>query len=214
MILCDVGNSFLDFYEVASQKRVKIKVDDFSKSCEFYSKKVYFISVNARLNYPSTWINLESLIDRSRYYESMGIDRIVACEALHNGVVVDAGSAITVDTMFEGRFEGGFIYPGVAAMKQCFKNISPKLHTEFNFELNLDKMPRNTKDALSYGFLAPLLSEIKRYIKNYIVLTGGDAKLLKPYLPQAVVDENLIFHSMQKIIENSNIEKKKDIIRC
>ena len=41
-------------------------------------------------------------------YEGLGIDRL-ACSFQDNCVIVDAGSAITVDIMEEGIHKGGFI---------------------------------------------------------------------------------------------------------
>ena len=42
----------------------------------------------------------------------MGVDRRALCLSHENGIFVDAGSAITVDVVEEGRYQGGYIFPG------------------------------------------------------------------------------------------------------
>ena len=130
----------------------------------------------------------------------MGVDRIVACEAMKNAVIVDAGSAITVDVVCDGVFEGGFIYPGTKAMKRCFMDISSALDYEFNYEIDTTKLAKNSQNALSYGYLKLLYSEVNLH-KMPVVLTGGDAHLLKKLFVDAQVDELLIFDGMKKLIQ-------------
>jgi type III pantothenate kinase len=134
----------------------------------------------------------------------MGIDRIMACEAIDNGVVVDAGSAITVDIVKGGKFEGGFIYPGARAMSECYKNISSALAYSFNFEVDLDKMPKNSQDAISYGYLKLLRSEVNSYNMD-IFLTGGDAMNFKKIFPASSVDEALLFRGMTNIMKRADL---------
>jgi len=204
MLLCDIGNTSYHFLDgelsfkksVASFNPLKMK------------EKIYYISVNKKVNSElaglSNWIDLSEYIDMSHYYDTMGIDRIVACEMVKNGVIIDAGSAITVDVVKNGRFEGGFIYPGVVAMQKSYENISPALAYSFNFDLALDIMPKNSQDAISYGYLKTLYSEVMSH-KMPIILTGGDAKLFKKIFKDAKVDEELIFKGMKKIIQRADI---------
>ena len=130
----------------------------------------------------------------------MGIDRIMVCEAVEDGIIVDAGSAITVDMMRGGIYQGGFISLGLHAMQDAYARLSPALDMSFNFEVDLAKMAKNTPDALTVGFLAPLIDKIESFEKP-IYMSGGDAKLLSRFLPRAVVDEDLIFKGMKKLIE-------------
>ena len=204
MLLCDIGNTSYHFLDgelsfkksVASFNPLKMK------------EKIYYISVNKKVNSElaglSNWIDLSKYIDMSHYYDTMGIDRIVACEMVKNGVIIDAGSAITVDVVKNGRFEGGFIYPGVVAMQKSYENISSALAYSFNFDLALDIMPKNSQDAISYGYLKTLYSEVVSY-KMPIILTGGEAKLFKKIFKNAKVDEELIFKGMKKIIQRADI---------
>jgi type III pantothenate kinase len=201
MLLCDIGNTTLNFCDDSRTWRVPAEGFD----PDSVTGRVCYISVNARLDAllaaRDNWVDLRGCIDWSRYYETMGVDRVVACEALEEGVIVDAGSAVTVDVVRNGRFEGGFIYPGIRAMGRAYAEISPRLEYSFNFELDLDKMPKNSRDAVSYGYLRTLYGEVVRH-GGPIILTGGDAERFAPLFPSATVDRELIFKGMKKILEN------------
>ncbi|QSZ42051.1 type III pantothenate kinase [Sulfurimonas aquatica] len=204
MLLCDIGNTSYHFLD--DFKSYKESVNSFDPST--VDEKVYYISVNAKvktiLDGLTNWIDLSEFIDMKNYYETMGIDRIFAVEALSDAVIVDAGSAITVDVVKEGVFRGGFIYPGVNAMEKTYANISPALSYSFNFECELDIMPKNSQDAISYGFLKTLYSEVISHDMP-IVLTGGDSQELKKIFKDAKIDEELIFRGMKKIMKKANI---------
>ncbi|MDT8339071.1 MAG: type III pantothenate kinase, partial [Sulfurimonas sp.] len=163
MLLCDIGNTTYHFFEQGHSYKKDAKLFDPSS----IKKQVYYICVNKQvkelLEPLENWIDLSEYVDRKNYYDTMGIDRIMACEAIEEGVIVDAGSAVTVDVVKDGKFEGGFIYPGLRAMSKCYKNISDALGYSFNFELDLDKMPKNSRDAISYGYIKLLQSEVKSY---------------------------------------------------
>jgi type III pantothenate kinase len=171
-------------------------------------EKVFYICVNPTikllLEKLDNWINIAAFIDMSEYYATMGIDRIVACEFIRDGVIVDAGSAITVDLVKNGLFAGGFIYPGINAMSQTYKNISSALDYPFNFELDLGKMPKNSADAISYGYIKTLFCEVSA-LDAQIYLTGGDALRFAKVFPDAKVDERLIFKSMTQIIKKAKL---------
>ena len=204
MLLCDVGNTSYHFLDGAKDYKRSVKTFDPSNVKE----KVYFVSVNANVkkivSILDNWIDLSAFIDVNDYYETMGIDRVVALQIISNAVVVDAGSAITVDVVRDGEFMGGFIYPGVEAMRQTYVNISPALSYSFNFECDLDIMPKNSQDAISYGFLKTFYSEVTSH-NLPVVLTGGDAKKFVKIFKDAKVDETLIFSGMKKIMKKANI---------
>jgi len=89
-------------------------------------------------------------------------------------------------------------------MQKCYANISKALDYSFNFECDLDIMPKNSKDAISYGYLKTLHSEVTSY-EQPIYLTGGDAKRLQTLFKDAVVDEFLLFNGMKKIIQKAKL---------
>jgi type III pantothenate kinase len=200
MILCDIGNTSVDLF--SEGKRTKLSAESFDPST--LDNDVYYVSVNASLNERirehTNWHDLGELIDWDKYYPTMGIDRIMVCEAVEEGVIVDAGSAITVDVMRGGVYQGGFIALGLRTAQEAYARLSPALEMSFNFEVDLAKMAKNTPDALTVGFLAPLIAKIESLGKPLYV-TGGDSVLLSRFLCEAVVDEELIFKGMKKLIE-------------
>jgi type III pantothenate kinase len=204
MLLCDIGNTSYHFYDGA--KSYKESVNNFNPST--IKEKIYFISVNVRvkniLKDLDNWMDLSKYVDMSSYYETMGIDRVFACESVTDGIILDAGSAITVDIVKNGKFVGGFIYPGINAMSKTYKNISCALDYSFNFELDLDKMPKNSEDAISYGFLKGLYCEVMSH-NMPVILTGGDSKKFKKIFLDAEVDEKLIFRGMKKIMKRADL---------
>ena len=201
MLLCDVGNTSFHFYDNGKIYTHSAETFDPSK----ISEEVSFICVNPHiirlLNGLENWTNLADSVDISKYYETMGIDRIMACEAIESGVVVDAGSAITIDVVRDGVFEGGFIYPGVKAMSETYSKISSRLDYNFNFDIDFKKLPKNSQDSITYGYLKPFYSEVTSYSMD-IYLTGGDAEKLNQIFPSAKLDHALIFKGMKKVISS------------
>jgi type III pantothenate kinase len=204
MLLCDIGNTSYHFFD--GKKDYKEDALGFDPST--LKEKICYICVNPHvkevLKSLENWFDLSLHVDMSKYYTTMGIDRVAACEAISEGIIVDAGSAVTVDLVKGGVFEGGFIYPGIKAMRETYKNISPVLDYSFNFECDLDIMPKNSADAISYGYLKTLYSEVTAH-NMQIYLTGGDAKKFAKIFPHSHVDEMLIFKGMKKIMKKADL---------
>ncbi|MDQ1297519.1 MAG: type pantothenate kinase, partial [Campylobacterota bacterium] len=99
IILCDIGNTTVDIYENAICQ--KMILSEFKP--ELLMGEVWYISVNSvlskRFETFQNWHNCATLVDLDKYYPTMGIDRMMVCEAISDGVIVDAGSAVTVDVM-------------------------------------------------------------------------------------------------------------------
>ncbi|MBU0721124.1 type III pantothenate kinase [bacterium] len=204
MLLCDIGNTSYHFLD--DTKEYKKSVHSFNPG--EIKERVFYICVNPHakniLKQYENWIDLSRHVEPTHYYKTMGVDRIFACEAIGEGIIIDAGSAITVDLVKGGIFGGGFIYPGIKAMSETYRNISPALDYSFNFELDLDKMPKNSQDAISYGYLKTLFSEVMSHNMD-IFLTGGDAKKFAQIFPHATIDEMLIFKGMKKIMKKADV---------
>jgi len=203
MILCDIGNTTVDIY--FNEKSRKVAISEFQP--ELLDGTVWYASVNTTLSKIMEKIpnchNIATLIEWEKYYPTMGIDRIMVCEAVEDGVIVDAGSAITVDMMCNGVYQGGFIALGLHAAQEAYARLSPALDMSFNFEVDLTIMAKNTPDALTVGFLAPLIFKIESLGKP-LYITGGDGRLLSRFIPDAVVEEDLIFHGMKKLIKKGD----------
>lgn len=204
MILCDIGNTTIDWERDGEHS--KQSVENFDPS--LYSEKIYYICVNTKLlsqiGSLDNWIDVASYIVWEKYYSTMGIDRIMVCEAINNGVIVDAGSAITVDVMRDGRYEGGFIALGLRSVQEAYAKLSPALAWSFNFEVDLTIMAKNTPDAITIGYLAPLIDKIKS-LGSPIIVTGGDSNTFTLFLDDAIVDNHLVFKGMKKLIEKGKL---------
>jgi type III pantothenate kinase len=203
IILCDIGNTTADIYENGVCQ--KVILPEFRP--ESLNGEVWYVSVNHVLSeilesLPN-WHNVVSLIEWDKYYPTMGVDRVMVCEAIDDGVIVDAGSAITVDVMRDGVYQGGFISLGLRSAQEAYARLSPALALSFNFEVDLTIMAKNTPNAITVGFLAPLIQSIESY-GNPIYVTGGDAHLLSSFLKDAIVDETLIFKGMKKLIDKGS----------
>ena len=203
MLLCDIGNTSLHFFD--GKKDYKKDIEHFdSLSIE---EDVYYICVNPRLKEVlkllKNWHDLSLHVEYSKYYETIGIDRIMAAEAISDAIIIDAGSALTVDIVKNNKYEGGFIYPGKKAMAKTYSGISSALDYNFNFECDLNKLPKNSQDSISYGYLKTLYLEVMSHNME-VILTGGDALEFAKIFPKASVDERLIFKGMQKILNSTS----------
>ncbi|TQR33099.1 pantothenate kinase [Campylobacter sp. MIT 99-7217] len=206
MLLCDVGNSnatFLDNHKFFSLS--------FTEFAEFTTeRKVFYINVNEKLKTflaeKPNFINLEPFFKFDTIYKGLGVDRIAACYTIEDGVVVDAGSAITVDVISNFIHLGGFILPGILSYKKTYAKISSRLDCEFNTQLSLDAFPQRTGDALSYGVFKGIYLLIKDATRNKkLYFTGGDGQFLARFFDQAIYDKLLIFRGMKKVIEENKL---------
>ncbi len=211
MVLCDIGNSDVKFLQ--DNKFSSLSFEEFAA---FQSEeRVFYISVNHSLkklvSNKSNFIDIEPYFKFDTIYQGLGVDRIAACYTIADGVVVDAGSAITVDIMSSSMHLGGFILPGIASFRKAYAEISPILKCELNTQIYLDTLPQRTIDAVSYGTFKSIYLLIKdaAYNKN-LYFTGGDGRFLERFFDRAIFDKLLVFRGMQKVIEqNSSILLKK-----
>jgi type III pantothenate kinase len=197
MVLVDIGNTNIHVFEGSKLYNLK----DVKK----FNDTVYYISVNDEkekefLKLNPNAVNLEKKVNFDTSYVGLGIDRIMACKAVDDGIVVDAGSAVTIDVMHEGVHLGGVIMPGIEAFKEAFGRISKKLDLDF-CEIDFNKIPQNTKEAISFGSIGAIVLMIERFKKNKkVYFTGGDGKFLSRYVDGIYV-KDLVFRGMMKTIK-------------
>ncbi|MDR1554604.1 MAG: type III pantothenate kinase [Campylobacteraceae bacterium] len=208
MIFCDIGNTNAHFL-INGQLHVK-NIKEFLES--HFDERVCYICVNDNLksflHSKKNFFDLEPYIKFDTKYIGMGIDRICACKAVNDGVIVDAGSAITVDIMKNGLHAGGYILPGLAAYDAAYASISARLKLGINKHVRLDKIPQNTKDAVSYAVIKSIKLMIKNSVKNTkVYFSGGDGEYLAGFFKNAVYDKMLIFKALQETFD-SLVDKK------
>lgn len=146
--------------------------------------------------------------------ETLGIDRWLTLVALAGrkrpAVVIDAGTAMTVDAVDAGdRHLGGYILPGLSLMRRAL--------VDDTFALPCVDLPgrgrpgRNTADCIANGSIVALAGAVEQSIRHFalprpdVVWTGGDAETIRPATdrPGKFVPE-LIFEGMMRLIEDSD----------
>ena len=206
MLLCEIGNTNIHFYKKGASWSKKATI----KNLLDINEKFYYINVNeklkSKLNELENATNLEPFIEIDTIYKGLGIDRVAACKAIDNGVIVDAGSAITVDIMAGGLHLGGYIMPGLFALQKSFADISPRLDMTINPNIALDIFPQNSLEAISYGAIKPIILMLKETQKDKrLYFTGGDGKFFAKFFDNAIYDGSLIFKGMMKVLETKGL---------
>jgi len=201
MLLIDAGNSFVKFYEDG-----KIRRERSDSKVTLPSKKFYYICVNPLLKplfkSAKNGVDLAEKITLKSSYKGLGADRKIVCKAVYDGVIVDAGSAITVDVMDQGEHKGGVIMLGINSFRESFANISSNLEFDLDPSIPLDKTPNNTKDALNFALFGSIkcLVDSLRGDKQ-LIFCGGDADLLSRLFEGAFFRDDLVFEGMKVVIK-------------
>ena len=149
--------------------------------------------------------------------ETLGPDRIAAaCAAWSDGkagqIIVDAGSAITVDVVStEGIFLGGVIMSGPTVSSRALVDYTAKLP---NIPLVIPNgvLGDSTVTALQHGLIYGMIDAINGAIDRLqsifdhpptIQLTGGWHSLLAERIPGAQVNKHLVLEGI-KLLMHSN----------
>jgi type III pantothenate kinase len=125
----------------------------------------------------------------------LGADRwaaLIAAQQLAGGtqLVVNAGTALTVDALHAGRFLGGLIVPGYRLLGAALQHATALPDVAAG---QFSAWPDTTHDALESGRLRALAGAVTLQYQQLaqhadaqpgLVLSGGDATRLAPYLPQ------------------------------
>jgi type III pantothenate kinase len=125
--------------------------------------------------------------------EETGIDRVLNMAAAYEQmgkacVVVDAGTAVTVDCCNDqGDFLGGAIAPGAAMMLDALHEKTAKLPRVRPFEPPHEPLGRSTREAILHGVYHGIRGMVKEVVENYatdlgtwpdLIATGGDSAVL------------------------------------
>ena len=202
-LLADIGNTHFHVYDGDSVKHLS-----YDEAMKIYKDTpLQYISVNTKIEdkigHIKMWKNISSRMQIKGEYDTMGVDRKALCLSYKDGVFIDAGSAITVDVMKDGIYQGGYIYPGVKAMLESYKSISEVLDVRLDESVSLAELPRTTKEQISYGIIASIKALIDKHTEtNTLYFTGGDGKFLSNYFDNAIYDETLVFQGILKTIKD------------
>ncbi len=138
--------------------------------------------------------------------EQVGIDRLaaaVAANVLRNAakpaIVIDAGSAVTIDVISsDGVFCGGHIFPGMQLSLSALAHGTDRLPLLSPVDSKVFHWGKNTRDAMQAGVFWAALGAIQEIVHRLqaelrqdcdIVVTGGDIARLLPHLNLTVRHE-------------------------
>jgi type III pantothenate kinase len=125
--------------------------------------------------------------------EQTGIDRVLNVAAAYEQlgkacVVVDAGTAVTVDYCNDkGEFVGGAIAPGAGMMLDALHEHTARLPRVTPFAAPTDPLGKSTQQAILHGVYHAIRGMVKEVVETYatelgtwpeLIATGGDAAVL------------------------------------
>ncbi len=152
---------------------------------KYFDCKSYFLEAKKGI------YNIEWKVE---YPKEIGADRVanvIAAKKIYgkNTIVIDFGTAITIDVVNKGNFVGGAILPGLkTAMLSLFSKTAKLPQVELKVpKTNIGK---NTSENIQIGLIKTVLFGIEKLIKEIsketksdykIISTGGMAHSLKCY---------------------------------
>jgi type III pantothenate kinase len=146
--------------------------------------------------------------------ESLGVDRWAAMVAAFKRylnqpacLVVNAGTALTIDAIYQNAFIGGLIAPGFSMMQNALLQNTAAVNPHNG---QVKTFPLSTADASASGVLSAIVGAIVMQADKLesscqdvptVVMTGGDAAMLMPILTQVfgakpVLAENLVLEGL------------------
>ncbi|MDU7693562.1 MAG: type III pantothenate kinase [Helicobacter sp.] len=203
-LLCDIGNSFLHFAHFDEIKNAlncfdnnknipplriyDIAPNDLEHFLANFDNNIYYISVSAKneakLLGIKNAINMSNKIAINTAYKGLGADRAAACKGIKEGIILDFGTAITIDYMKDNAHLGGYILPGFAGYKNALLSASSILDLNF-LDLFDDKIPQNTKEAIFFPLISFINQAIKKEPELMVYISGGDGERFATFFPNA-----------------------------
>ncbi len=141
----------------------------------------------------------------------LGVDRWLAVlEAWHRhgpSVVIDCGSAMTIDAVAQGRHLGGYIVPGLAMLRGSLLQNTADVHLSSALPASLEPGSSTTEGVehgillMSVAFASRAVVELRRGLPDTcsVLLTGGDASRLESWLGDEVtLEPDLVLDGLER----------------
>jgi type III pantothenate kinase len=154
--------------------------------------------------------------------ETLGVDRLAAAVAAvevmgcRDCLVVDFGTAITIDLVEDGIYRGGNISPGVRTRFRALHDYTGRLPECVPTDEKLE-YGSTTSQAIEQGVMQGITYEIESYISHFsaqnvkisLIFTGGDAKYFVKRIKNAIFANcELVICGLNRILEyNASIEQ-------
>lgn len=147
-------------------------------------------------------------------FNTLGLDRIAAAVGAvadcKDALVVDAGTAVTLDLVSGGEFRGGNISPGLRLRLRSLNKFTSRLPL-VNPNGDTPRLGYDTATAIRSGVVNGIVSEICSTYSDAsenlpdlaLLLTGGDADFFAPLLEQKglhpQIDHSLVGRGLEEI---------------
>lgn len=237
-IYLDIGNTSLTVgkktksgWEIIYKKGIQELLDVISCiNNEYSGYRIYVSSVRCDVldrlykKFPDgaiTVLSTADIPDKLLDYQTidtLGTDRFFAClgafkRSKNDVVVIDAGSACTIDFMDgSGVYRGGVIMPGLGILKSSIKRNLPEL--PIPIEAIPEHWPgKSTQECVQWGLYGMVANSIQSFIDRYrdkgntpvIYLSGGDAEIIEKLLTsvheqEMVQQPFLLFEGMEQFV--------------
>lgn len=155
---------------------------------------------------------------------TLGVDRLAAAVAAvdvmgcRDCLIVDFGTAITIDLVEDGVFRGGNISPGMTTRFRALHDYTQRLPECAPTDAVL-AVGRSTREAIEQGVMQGIANEIEGYIERFmhanaklsLIFTGGDAKYFVKRIKNAKFAKcDLVFCGLNRILEyNAGIKDER-----
>ena len=149
--------------------------------------------------------------------QTLGSDRIAAAVGAwseapgRNILVIDAGSAITIDFVSkDGKYNGGNIAPGIKMRLRALHEYTDRLPM-VEKDGETPAIGYDTETAIRSGVINGICHEIEGYINEFkqkycdvlVFLTGGDEKPLKNRIKSCIfADKYLVAKGLNRILND------------
>lgn len=153
--------------------------------------------------------------------QTLGVDRLAAavgvvkCMGYEDCLIIDFGTAITIDLVEGGVFRGGNISPGMRTRFRALHDYTQRL-PECEPTDEILTLGRTTSQAIEQGVMQGIVNEIEGYISAFskknakitLILTGGDAKFFVNRIKNTIFAKcDAVVLGLNTILEyNANIE--------
>ena len=147
--------------------------------------------------------------------ETLGVDRLAAAVGAvevmgcADALIVDFGTAITIDMVESGVFRGGNISPGMRTRFRALHDYTSRL-PECEATDEILRLGRTTRQAIEQGVMEGITHEIRGYISSFsqqnenltLIFTGGDANFFVKRIKNAIFAKcDLVLCGLNRILE-------------
>lgn len=154
--------------------------------------------------------------------QQLGVDRWLAIVAAYHQfperlLVVDAGSAITLDLVSPGgQHQGGYIIPGLRLMNEALRGGTEAVDVTASNASDLLNPGEDSQQAVNKGCLMAAVAAVEKLASQHpirVVVTGGDAEVLINGLGLAsdrvdkelIKPKNMITHCPDLVLDGLSI---------